>query len=178
MEDAIISPVRWFDFLLYQYLWVCGDCRKLWWMLRVFCFPVSGHHSDSFLTTVLHNVVCEWSSLFSQMFPAIHYRYCYEGQSELPKILDVKLNLLYFYMHCSLVIMIVQEQTRLLHSPPWGGSRVSQIRTRPSSDELANTLSFTGLTDKLYTASMWRNTFRVSRLWKQRSPRYLFKVLL
>lgn len=37
--------------------------------------------------------------------------------------------------------------------PPWGDSRMSQMRTRPSSEELAKMLSFTGLTDKPYTAS-------------------------
>lgn len=64
---------------------------------------------------------------------------------------------------------ILQEHTGDVLSPAFGGSRVSQIRTRPSSEELANTLSLTGLTDKLYTASMCRNTFRVSLLREQQS---------
>lgn len=48
--------------------------------------------------------------------------------------------------------------------PPWGDSRMSQMRTRPSSEELAKMLSFTGLTDKPYTASSWANTSKVSLL--------------
>ncbi|TNN65612.1 hypothetical protein EYF80_024141 [Liparis tanakae] len=51
------------------------------------------------------------------------------------------------------------------------GSRDVGMRTRPSSDELANTLSLTGLTDKLYTASMCRNTFSVSLLEEQQSSK-------
>lgn len=48
--------------------------------------------------------------------------------------------------------------------PPWGDSRMSHMRTRPSSEELAKILSFTGLTDKPYTASSWANTSKVSLL--------------
>lgn len=51
--------------------------------------------------------------------------------------------------------------------PPWEDSRMSQIRTRPSSDELAKMLSFTGLTERPYTASSWANTSKVSVLEKR-----------
>lgn len=41
---------------------------------------------------------------------------------------------------------------------------MSQMRTLPSSDELAKMLSFTGLTERPYTASSWANTSKVSVL--------------
>lgn len=57
-------------------------------------------------------------------------------------------------------------------SPPWEDSRISQIRTRPSSDELAKMLSLTGLTERPYTASSWANTSKVSVLEERHSFTY------
>lgn len=46
--------------------------------------------------------------------------------------------------------------------PPCGGSRVSHMRILPSSEELAKTLSLTGLTERPQTASSCRKTLSVS----------------
>lgn len=76
---------------------------------------------------------------------------------------------MYILKHCAVCdypVFVIKAKWRNsafhLCVPPCGGSRVSHMRTRPSSEELAKTLSLTGLTDRPYTASSCKKTFSVS----------------
>ena len=131
-------------------LWCLHSCKGLWvtsgWKSNGQGAPVltpAGQHRSSRHTLMSP---CELP------LPLQHFRPGPQVINRIPGEADVKL--------------FEAQSNYFVHRalPPWGDSRMSQMRTRPSSEELAKMLSFTGLTDKPYTASSWANTSKVSLL--------------